>query len=100
MGHSRKPTSKEITILERIFIYLQFLLRKSFMRVFLEKSEVKEKQNKKRGKNCIIYLNNRKTFRRPDRLRVYYFIFYIYIPYHNVLHLTTTVSAYYIIILW
>lgn len=46
MVHSRKPTSKEITILERIFIYLQFLLRKSFMRVFLEKSEGKEKQKK------------------------------------------------------
>lgn len=50
MGHSRKPTSKEITILERIFIYLQFLLRKSFMRVFLEKSEVKEKQNRTKRK--------------------------------------------------
>lgn len=55
MGHSRKPTSKEITMLERIFIYLQFLLRKSFMRVFLEKSEGKEKQNKKKEVKTVLY---------------------------------------------
>lgn len=97
MGRSRKPTSKEITILERIFIHLQFLLRKSFMRVFLENR--KKNKTKKRGKSCIIYLNNRKTFRRPDCLRVYIILYYTYLLYRNVLHLTTKVFAYYII-LW
>jgi len=74
MGHSRKPTSKEITILERIFIHLQFLLRKSFMRVFLKNR--KEKQNKKKEVKAVLYTwIIEKLF--VDRIACAYILFYI-----------------------